>query len=36
MIRLLLATMLLVGIGTTLVSCGGPGNDPKASGGLGY
>lgn len=36
MIRVLFATLLLMGIGTAFVSCGGPGNAPKASDGLGY
>ena len=36
MIRALFAAMLLIGIGTSIVSCGGPGNGPKPSGGLGY
>lgn len=36
MIRILFAAILLMGIGTAFVSCGGSGNEPKASDSLGY
>lgn len=36
MMRFLFAALLLMGIGTAFVSCGGSGGEPKASDGLGY
>lgn len=35
MLRLLLAALLLLGVGTTIGACGGSGNNPQPSG-VGY
>ena len=36
MLRLLVVTILVFAIGTGAAACGGSGDQPKPSGGLGY
>jgi hypothetical protein len=36
MIRILLALFLAVGVASGPIACGGSGNNPQPSGGLGY
>ncbi len=36
MLRLLLAAILALSVGTPAVACGASGDNPKPSGGLGY
>ena len=36
MLRLLLAAILALSVGATAAACGGSGDNPKPSGGLGY
>ena len=36
MVRFLFVALLRAGIGTAFISCGGTGNAPKSSDGLGY
>lgn len=36
MLRLVLAAILALSVGATAAACGGSGDNPKPSGGLGY
>ena len=36
MLRLLVTLLLVVGVASAPIACGGSGNNPQPSGGLGY
>lgn len=36
MLRLVLAAILAISVGATAAACGGSGDNPKPSGGIGY